>query len=311
MIIWLASTVLVVIIGVFIKAHLLPIARHAFLTWVWLITAVMPQEECEGRREEALSWIFEEIEFYQGEGYPPSETAIRILEDWVKGVPRDIESCAPFLPKVIADRVAGWGDNLRHYRVPATMVAGVAALGFMNYGFFTSPNEAVGPWVFVNVLVLAMTALQWKIKHPIARRILYSWMGVAMVGSMVVLAWLTMNYRLYEVMTFKVLMLAMAALSPAIIVVDKSWRSRLFKGRWWLIAICWAALFAGALGTSWLTMHDVKPLIEMWATIALLLLALIVVFGTIALASFVLCWAGIRGSAGGLRLVAAGIRRLR
>ena len=98
---------------------------------------------------------------------------------------------------------------------------------------------------------------------------------------------------------------------PAVFVVDKSWRNRLFKGRWWLIVLCWALIVAGALAGSWVMAHDVTPLLETWAAMAMLAVGLLMGFGALTLVAGVACWLGIRGSSGGLRMVASGIRRLR
>jgi hypothetical protein len=124
------------------------------------------------------------------------------------------------------------------------------------------------------------------------------------------MVWMTTHYHLYTSVTFKILMLALVAMLPAIIVVDKSWSNHLFRGRWWLIAICWAAIIAGSIAGSLLVAHSVKPLLEMWATMALLVVGMFIVYGAILLAAYVLCLLGIRGSAGGLLLLASGIRRL-
>ncbi len=312
MIAFLASTVLAVIIGMFIRAHALTITKQIVMGWVRVYSAIAPEENREGRREEVLSDIYEQTNAHRKAGYAPGEIAIRILERWVTGMADDVAWCVPFIPRMLADRVKGRSDALRHYRVPTAMIAGVATLGLMNYSFFSSHNnQTFGTWLFANGVGLAMTVLLWKQKHPLARRILYSWMGIAMVAGIAVMAWLTINYRLYEVTTFKVLMLAMVAVLPTIIVVDKSWRNRLFRGRWWLIAICWAPIIAGSFAGSMLIAHDVKPLLEVWAAMALLVVGMLIVYGAIGFAAYVLCWLGIRGSAGGLRLMASGIRRLR
>ena len=136
-------------------------------------------------------------------------------------------------------------------------------------------------------------------------------MGATAVAAVAVMVWLTINFRFYEIVTFKILMLAMVVALPVIVVVDKSWRSRLFKSRWWLIPICWAPIIAGAFAGSLLIAHSVKPLLEMWAAMALLAVGMLIVYGAIGLAAYVLCWLGIRGSAGGLWLMATVIHRLR
>jgi len=312
MIAFLVSTVLAAIVGMFIRTHALTITKQIVMGWVWLYSAIAPKEDRDGRQAEVLSHLHELINNHQKAGYAPGEIVVRILESWVMGMVDDVAWCIPFVPGVLADRVKGWGDNLRHYRIPAAMIAGVATLGLMNYSFFSSPNnQSFGTWLFANTIGIAITVLLWKYNHPLARRIFQAWIGIAMAGGVAVMGWMTIHYQLYAGMTFKILMLAMVAVLPAIIVVDKSWRQRLFRGRWWLIPICWAPIIAGALAGSLLIAHSIKPLLEMWAAMALLVVGMLIVYGLIALAAYVLCWLGIRGSEGGLRLVAAGIRHLR
>jgi len=306
MIKFLAYSVLAAIIGIFISTHALTITKHIVMAWVWLYSAIAPKEDRDGRREL--------INTHQKAGYAPREIAVRVLECGVIGMVDDMAWCIPFVPERLADladRIKGRSDTLRHYRIPNAMIAGVATLGLMNYSFFSSNNQTLIDWLIMNGIVVVITVLLWKIRHPLVQRIFYSWMGVVIVAAIAVMVWVSIQYRLYEIMTFKTLMLAMVAVSPVIIVVDKSWRQRLFKGRWWRIVVCWAAIIAGSFAGSLLITHSIKPLLEMLAAMALFAVGMFIVCGIIGLAAYGLCWIGIRGSAGGLRLVASAIRRLR
>jgi len=305
------SICLSILIGIIVKAYALPIVLRmiAIRNWFYVMFAA---DEGKAQREEILANLRDEIAEYRDDRYSSEVIAFRIFVRLVKGLPGDVAWCAPLIPALLVGKIVRWSETLRHYRVPNAMIAGVAVLGPLNYSFFVSPaNQPLGVKLIANVVLILFTMLLWKHKHPLARRIINAWMGLAMTGGVGALVWMTVQYRLYEIMTFKILLLAMVAVLPAIIVVDKSWRNRLFKGRWWLIAICWAPIIAGSLAGSMLIAHDVKPLLETWATMALLVVGMFIVYGGIALASYVLCWFGIRGSAGGLRLVASGIRRLR
>ncbi len=299
------------LVGITVRAYALPIVKRIVAIRNWLCV-VFASEEGEAHSEEMLANLPDEIAYYRLDGDSNDVIAARIFFRLVMGLPGDIAMWAPSIPALFVDKIVGWNETLRHSRVPAAMIAGVAVLGPVNYSYFSSQsNLTVGSWLLVNCIGIIMTIVMWKHKHPLARRIFHAWMGIAMAGGVGALVWMTVQYRLYEIMTFKVLLLAMVAVLPAIIVVDKSWRNRLFRGRWWLIAICWAPIIAGSLAGSMLIAHDVKPLLETWATMALLVVGMFIVYGGIVLASYVLCWLGIRGSAGGLRLVASGIRRLR
>jgi len=300
-----------IVIGIIVKAYALPIVLRIVAIRNWLY-GIFSSEEGKAHSEEMLANLPDEIAYYRLGGDSNDVIAARIFFRLATGLPGDLAMWAPSVPLRLVSKAAGWSGTLRHYRIPNAMIVGVATLGLMNYSFFSSPNnQTIGNWLLMNSIVIVMTVLLWKLKHPLARRILNTWIGVAIVAGIAIMAWLTINYRLYEIMTFKVLMLAMVAVLPAIIAVDKSWRNRLFGGRWWLIAVCWAPIIAGSFAGSLLIAHDVKPLLEMWAAMALLAVGMFIVYGAIGLAAYVLCLLGVRGSAGGLRLVASGIRRLR
>jgi len=308
---FLASTVLAAFIAMFIRTHALTITKHIVMGWVWLYSAIAPKEDRDARRGEVLSHIYELINTYQKAGYAPGETAIRLLEHGIMGMADDMGWSISSIPEGFADKVKGWSDILRHYRIPSALIAGVATLGLMNYSFFSSTNQTFINWLIMNGIVVVITVLLWKIRHPLVRRILYSWMGAAMVAAIAIMVWVSIQYRLYEITTFKIFILAMVPVFPVIIVVDKSGRQRFFRSRWWLIAIFWAPIIAGSFAGSLLITHSIKPLLEMWAVMALLAVGIFILCGATGLVAYGLCWIGVRGSAGGLSLVASTIRRLR
>jgi hypothetical protein len=311
MIAFLVSAVLAAMVAMVVRAHALTITRRIVMGWVWLYSAAAPKEDGDGRRAEILSHLHELTSDYQKAGYAPGEIAVRLLETWAMGMVDDVKWCMPFVPGVLADRLKGWGSSLQNYRIPATMIAGVGTLGLLNYSFFNSPNNhSFASWLSANAVGVAVAILLWKHHHPLARRIFQAWMGIAMVGAAAVLAWMIIHYQLYAITTFKVLMLAIVAILPTAVVVDRSWRRRIFGGRVWLVPICWAPIVAGALAGSLLIAHSIKPLLEMWGVMALMAVGVLIVSCLVALAGYVLCWLGIRGSAGGLRLLGAGIRHL-
>jgi len=306
----LLSVCLSLLVGILVKAYALPIALHLVTLRNWFYRA-FTGDEGKAESEEMLANLPDEIADYRLSGDSNEVIAAKILFRLAAGLPGDIVRCTPFILPSAAHKIVGWSNTLRHYRIPAPMIAGVATLGLMNYSFLSSKDQTAANWIIANSIVIAITALLWKMKHPLIRRIFYTWMGLAMLAAVAVIVWASIHFRLYEIMTFKILMLAMVSVLPAIIVVDKSWRQRLFKAKWWLIPICWAPIIAGTLAGSLLIAHSIKPLLEMWTAMAILVVGMLITYGLIALAAFALCWLGIKGSAGGLRLLAAGIRRLR
>jgi len=315
MIATLASRIVAALIITFISAHALTITRHIVRGWVWLYSAIAPKEDRQERRGEVLSHIQDMIDSYQKARWPQREIAVLVLEHVMAGAADDMAWCIAFVPERLAglaDRAKGWSDTLRHYRVPNIAIAGVATLALMNCAFFSSQsNLTAGTWLLMNGIVIAMTVLIWKREHPLARRIFNILMGLAIAAGIATMVWLTINYHFYQTMTFKVFMLAMVAALPAVIVFDKPLRKRLFRDKWWLIVICWAAIVAGACVGSLLIAHDVRLLLGIWGAMVLLVAGLLMVVGAATFGAYILCWLGIRGSAGGLQLLASGIRRLR
>ncbi|MCJ7744295.1 MAG: hypothetical protein MUO99_07045 [Dehalococcoidales bacterium] len=298
-------------IGIAVKAYALPIVLRIVAIRDWIYRA-LPSQEGKVHSEDMLANLPDEIAYYRLQGDSNEVIAARILLRLVSGLPGDLAIWAFPLLALFVGKIARWSDTLRRYKIPSAMVAGVGTLALMNYSLFSSQsNPATGTWLLANGTVIAITVLIWKRNHPLARRIFNIWMGMAIAASLGFMVWLTINYRLHEITTFKVFMLAMLAASPAIIVADESWRKRVFGRKWWLIVICWAGILAGVSVGSLLIAHDVKLLLVTWAVMALLVAGLFTVGGVAALAGYVLCWLGIRGGAGGLRLLASGIRRLR
>ncbi len=310
MIAYLVSIGLSILIGTTVEAWALPVVLHFVAIRNWLYVAI-GSEEGRAHREEMQADLRDEITEHRLGGDSNKVIAVKIFLRLVRGLPDDIGRCAPFVPAWLAAKTAVWSDKLRHYRVPDAMVAGVVSFGFMNYSVFSSHNHRTFvTWLLANGSAVAMTVLVWKMKNPKVRRIFHLWMGTAIVAALAAVLWLIFDYHLYANPTFRVFMLAVLAMSPLMIAVDKSWRNRLFRGRWWLLVVSWALLIGGALVGSWIMVHDVKPLLEAWALMALFAVVLLVVYGGLALAAFVLCWLGIRGSASGLRLAASGLRHL-
>jgi hypothetical protein len=268
-------------------------------------------EEGKAHSEDMLANLPDEITYYRLQGDPNEVIAARILLRLLTGLRGDLASWAPGIFPLLANKITEWSTVLRYCKIPSPMIAGVATLTLMNYSLFGSQgNPTTGTCVLVNGMVIAMVVLIWKRKHPVARRIFNIWMGITITAGITIMIWLTINHGLYEILTFKVFMLAMAATLPTIVVVDKSWRKRLFKNRWWLIIICWAPIVAGACVGSYLITGAVRPLLQIWAVMVLLTAGLFIVCGTAAFGAHILCWLGIRGGASALQLVASNIRRL-
>jgi hypothetical protein len=311
MIAFLASAILAAVIGMFISLHALPLIKKIVMGWVWLYSSIAPEEDREGRRLEVLSHIHEMTNTLLKSGHTPGEIAVRMLEILVLGLVDDVSWSMQFMRGALADKIVGWSDSLRQSRVPAAMIAGVATLAPMNYGFFISPaNQPLYLKIIMNAIIIGIITLLWKTKQPRARCIFNLLMSITVIAGIVAMMWLTINYHLYEMVSFKIFMLAMVSALPITVAINKSRRKFLTGKTLCLFVTGWVFIISGALIGSWTLAGSVKPLFDAWLQIALSVVAMFIFYGSLILASSGLCWAGMRGSAGGLRLVAAGLRRL-
>jgi len=308
---YLVCAVVTVIISLFITAHALPAMKRFVRGWVWLYSLPAPEEKRKGRRAEADSHIFEFEQYRRNAGDASADIAVGLFEICAKGMPIDIVWSAHFIPESIADKVAGWSDNLRHLRVPAAMVAGVATLGLMNYSLSRSPNhQTMGTWVTANVVIVVFTLLLSNLKHPLARRIFSAWMGIGVAFMLGVILWLSIHLHLYMIPWFQVFSLGILPVIPFIQVVDKPWTDNITSGRRLLFVIGWVLAIATSLAGSQIIAGSMIPMFSLWEAMVLFAGVMFMVYGAIVLAAYLLCLLGIRGSAGGLRLVASGIRHL-
>lgn len=307
---FLATTFLAAIIGIFIKLHALVFTRKIVVGWVWLYSSFAPEETREGRRGEVLSHIHELIKDYQEEGYAPSEIAGRLLEKCALGMPDDMAWCAPFVPAKLADAFDQLSGIMRHWPIPSALIAAVVYLGLANYSFLINPSSfTFSEWLMRNGMIIPVIVLLSYQKHAIARKVLYTLIGVSMAVMAGFIVWMLVQNHLYEIAQIRLFLLAVVAALPMNVVIDKTWRSR-FKGKWWLFELYWSPIIGAGMLGSWLITGSILPFFILWLGIGLSGFALILMWGAIGLAAFAACWAGIRGSAGGLRLVAAGLRRL-
>lgn len=281
--------------------------------WVRLYTAFAP-ELGEARRGEVLSDIHEQISSSFNEGYRPAEIALQILFRWVMGLPDDVVWCAPFLPSMLASKAARSSESLSSFRTPKIVIPSLATFGFMNLAFFSSDGDrTLVMWLGLNVATMAMIVLISKQQHAWARRVLYALIGTAGITALGFMAWYvgpSKVYELIELPMFRVYLLGMTALGLAMLAADKSVRTRLFKGRWRYVVTCWLLIIVVSLAASIALAGNVTPLLSVWATAALLVASLFVFCGILSLVAAAFWYGCLRGSAAGLRLVAAGLRRL-
>lgn len=308
MIIFVVSTILAVIIGMFVRAHALAVTKHIVMGWVRLYSAIMPEEKREGRREEVLSHIHELTSDYQKEGYAPSEIAVRVLENCAKGVMDDVAYCAPFISGFLTSNFAKWRGEFKRFKEPKQAIPAFATFGFMNWAYSNASSHTVAMWFGINIITAVVIMVMLNQHRPWVRRITSAWIGIGIVTMIALMAWLTITRHLYGLPVFQALMLGMASMTPTILLADKSWRKHLFKERWQFALICWATMALVALVGSQILTGSVFLVLSIWLTAIVFVVALATLGCILVLGSSAVWFCGVKGIAG-LRLMAAGIKR--
>ena len=306
----LATIILAPIVLITINALALPFVLLIANAWTWLYTKVAAQGQGAARRSELLSSLEEATCSLRASGYKPPEIAVHLVIRLLVGLKSDVAWFALYLPMTLAERLVKGSAALSHARTPVRLISSVGALGLMNWFHYMSEDELTRvEWLSLNIGLVAVIAVMWNEHRPWARLVIRVSLGLSAAIMVGVLVWVALQYRLYEIPLFYQYVLAMAPGPLVIGVASKECRSRFFKGRWWPVFACWALIAAISLGIAVLT-QGLKVLLSVWAMVALVLLSLSILCGLAAIGALLLWFIGTRGSAGVMRVLAAGIRRL-
>jgi hypothetical protein len=132
-----------------------------------------------------------------------------------------------------------------------------------------------------------------------------------MLGFM---AWYVGPTKLYEMIqlpVFRSLLLGITALGLILLTANPTIRTRVFKGRWAYVILCWVLIIVASLIASVVLAGSVIPVLSTWATMATLLAALLVFFGVITLIAAGIWYSALKGGAAGLQALANGLRRIK
>ena len=135
----------------------------------------------------------------------------------------------------------------------------------------------------------------WNQHHRWARVLLCTWLGLAMATSLGYSIWMMVEHRVYEAPLFRQSLLALLPLALAGLVSVKSFRVRLFKGRWRPVFACWALILVVSVGVALLTGAHYS-MVGIWAFIALAVLTLLVLVGLFVLGTDLLWKSGGEGA---------------
>ena len=260
-----------------------------------------------------LSDLHEHIQDSKAEGHRPAEIAVLVLLRMLCGIKDDLAWSAPYLPSAMAERLERRGETLSHLKTPTVVITSLAFFSWLNVSFFVSDGDE--PWTVLlgmNVSASGVIFVMHNQQRPWARRILHWYLGIATASLVGVLVWVVVHHRLYEMPGFYRLMLqvavAMVPLILAMLVSSERCRDRFFKGRWWPVFACWGLIAAISLGAS--ICLGLPTLTTVWTGMALMALALVIACAFFVGCATVVCHGGLKGGAGLLRLMAAGIRHL-
>ena len=309
----LSTTLLMPFILLVVLAFALPMVRSLVKAWTWLYTSVAPVVVRGPRCAEVLSDLHEHIEDSRAEGHRPAEIAVQVLLRMLCGIKDDLAWSAPYLPNAMEERLERGGETLSRFRTPTVVITSLALFSMLNVSFFVSDGDKLWTqFLGMNVSACGVIIVMHNQQRTWARRILHSYLAIATAVLVGVLVWVVLHYRLYEMPGFYQLMLqaavAMLPLVLAMSVGSELCRARVFKGRRWPVFGCWGLIAAISFGTAMYL--GISTFTTVWAAMALAGLALVIVCAMFVSCAAVVCYGGLKGGAGCMRLMAAGIRRM-
>ena len=260
-----------------------------------------------------MSDLHEHVQDSRAEGHRPAEIAVHVLLRMLCGVQDDLAWSVPYLPSAMAERLERGGATLSQFRTPTVMVTSLAMFSLLNVSFFLLDGDK--SWTLflgMNVSACLVIIVMHNQRHSWARRILHGYLGIATLSIVSMLVWVVLHHRPYETPGFYRLMLqvavAMLPLILAVLISSERCRARIFNGRWWPVIACWGLIAAISFGSSMYL--GFSTLTTVWTSMALAAIALAFVCAVFASCAAVVCLGGLKGGAGLLRLMAAGIRHL-
>lgn len=105
--------------------------------------------------------------------------------------------------------------------------------------------------------------------------------GAGGITALRVLVWrigLSRLHELFRPLLFQGFLLAVTAIGLAMLFADDSVRTRLFKGRWRYVVICWVPLYTISLVASVLLTGNVTPLVWALSALAGLVVSLVILW---------------------------------
>ena len=312
----LGMAVLTALVPIVIGTVSLPVAKWIVMTWVRFYTSLVPPHMGKRRFDEMQSDVYEQITQLTSQNFRPSEIAPKLMYRWVMGLKNDLTWCAPYTPSILANKAAKLSQALWALRKSKLAIPAIGTVGFMNVAYLTSNNNerTWTLWLGMNAMATAMIALLSQQQKAWARRVLFAILGIASISMLGFMAWYIGPTKLYEMIQlpfFRGLLLGITALCLILLSANPTIRTRVFKGRWAYVILCWVLIIVASMIASVFWAGSVTPVLSTWAAFAMLFAAMLVFFGAVALVATGIWYGALKGGAAGLQALANGLRRIK
>ena len=282
----------IVILSIWLGAIGLPTTILVVRLWTWIYTALAPRDNRDSRRAEILSDLHEHREYLLQEGHRPVEIAVPIFLRMITGAMDDIAWAWPHLCPILVGKLNGGKLSVQRIVTPKVLLMSVACLGFVNCLFFAADIEhTLLEWSVHNLGAVLASILICHQEHLAARRVLYGLMGVAIVAGTALMAWLVIEYRLYDEPLFRQMMLSALPIFVMVVIGTKGFRVRAFGGRWWPALVAWVVIGGISIATADHSAGGLTTLLTVWGYIALVVLSYCLMAAFFGL-SLLIVWLG-------------------
>ena len=311
--VYLIITLLSRLVSTPAKAFALPAVKLMLTGWTKLHTAMAPEHQRSDIRQQTASDFHDQVQQLLGDGYHPAEVATRIFFRMLVHIPSDIAAAISYVPATLARNLETAAQAIRTRGTPELTIISVGLFAFMNTGTLLSDSTPLWRELLIaNVSTAAAVIFVRYQNHAWAKRAMTGVLFATLSGVIALLAWVTIENRLYESphFTSSVILLACAML-PVILcaaVSSNVCRTRLFKGHWWPVFIVWLAIASVSITSA--ALLDYQILLIAWATPAFALIGLTIML-TVFCGGAALVFLGIsKGTSVTMTWAANGIRHL-
>ena len=294
----------------------LPAATSLVSVWTWLYTAALPEQVRTARREEIGSDLHEQMVQDREAGVSPSQTAIHIIRRMASGAWDDAGWALPHVPFALTGHLVRGSHAIGQARPSPWATASLAVLGLVNWVLAMSDRHHPWfEWLLVNAGVLAITLLLQKERRSWVGRLLLLWVASTVVLTVGVAIPAAQDSRLlqfpldYELLLEAILLMPLMVLG--LLVAARISSAQVFEGNWWWPVLpCLPVIGLALWGSGIAVDGSPESFLEVSVATAVLSVGWTVLAAIFAYGSRVGCHAGLRGSAGCMRLLAGGIARM-